>query len=111
MPNKLITINMRRYLVTQPRNKRARKAIRFIVERVSHLTKTNPENVRISMELNSLVIKKYAKKLMPLRVNVSIEKDIATVTQFVDRKEEPKAAVAKPAAGKPTAEAKKEVKK
>jgi ribosomal protein L31E len=110
MQNKLITINMRRYLVTQPRNKRARKAIRFLIDRVAHYTKTKPGNVRISMELNSLVIKRYSRSMNPIRVNVGIDNEIATVTQFVDRKAEPKTEAVK-VAGKRPAEAKKEAKK
>jgi len=110
MQNKLITINMRRYLVTQPRNKRARKAIRFLIDRVAHYTKTPTENVKISMALNSLVMKKYSRDMSPIRVNVGIDNEIATVTQFVDRKEEPKAEAAK-ATGKSVTEAKKEAKK
>lgn len=106
MQNRLITINMRRYLVTQPRTKRSRKAIRFLVDRVAHLTKMKPENVRISMELNSLVMKRHSRKLTPIRVNVSIDNERATVTPFVDRKEVPKAEATK-VAGKRVAEVKK----
>ena len=78
----LITINIRKYLVTQPRNKRARKAARYIRERVSHFTKTSIDNVRLSQELNSLIAKRISRKMVPVKLSVKIEEGKATAEPF-----------------------------
>ena len=109
MQNKLITINMRRYLSTQPRTKRINKCVKFLIARVAHLTKVSPDSVKIDQKLNVLIFKRYVKTMEPMKVNVGIDNGIATVTQFVEkavRKEEPKAAATKEPAKK-AAEAKK----
>ena len=103
MQNKLITINIRRYLSTQPRTKRINKNVKFLIERVAHLTKVDPDNVRIDQGLNTLIFKRYSKTMAPMKVNVSIDNGRATVTQFAEkaaRKEVPKAAAAKEPAKK-----------
>ncbi len=109
MQNRLITINIRRYLSTQPRTKRINKNVKFLIERVAHLTKVDPDNVKIDQGLNTLIFKKYSKSMVPMTVNVSIDNGRATVTQFVEKaakKEAPKAAAVKEPAKK-AAEAKK----
>ena len=73
--NKLITINLRKYLASQPRNKRARKAMLLVREQVSRLAKVKPENIKVSQNLNSLIFKRYSKKLTPIKLNVSIDKE------------------------------------
>lgn len=85
MQNRLITINIRRYLSTQPRTKRINKNVKFLIERVAHLTKTEPGNVRIDQGLNTLIFKKYSKTMAPMKVNVNIDNGVATVTQFVEK--------------------------
>ena len=65
MVDRLLTINIRKYLSTQPRTKRARKAARYIRERVSHYTKIKEENIRLSQELNALIFKVYWKHMTP----------------------------------------------
>ena len=110
MQNRLITINIRRYLSTQPRTKRINKCVKFLKERVAHLTKTDPENIRIDQGLNVLIFKKYSKTMAPMQVNVCIDNGRATVTQFVEKavkKAEPKAAAAAKEQPKKAAEAKK----
>src|SRR5208283_3265857 len=87
MPNRLITINIRKYLSTQPRGKRNNKAIKLLRSQVSRLTKVKPENVRFSQEFNSLVFKKYSTLLTPVKLNVNIDNERATVTPFVEKAE------------------------
>lgn len=87
----LLTINIRKYLVTQPRNKRARKAVNYIRERVSHYTKTSIENVKLSQDLNSLIVKKFSSKMTPVKLNVRLDGGKAVAEPFaekVEKKEE-----------------------
>jgi ribosomal protein L31E len=110
MPNKLITINIRKYLSTQPRTKRRNKAIKLLKAQVSRLAKVKPEDVRISQSLNSLVFKRYSKDLNLVKLNVSVEKDRATVTPFeekVEKKSDAKTEGARGATAKSAAETKK----
>ncbi len=83
----LLTINIRKYLVTQPRNKRARKAVSYIRERVSHYTKTSIENVRLSQDLNSLIVKKFSNRMTPVKLNVKLEAGKAVAEPFAERVE------------------------
>ena len=62
--------------------------------------KVDEENVKLSGDLNILMIKRHVKSMLPLKVNVKIENGIATVSPFAM----PKAAAA------PAAPAKKEAK-
>ena len=78
----LLTINMRRYLVTQPRTKRKYKAIKYIRERVSHFTKTNIDDVLLSQELNVMILKSYANRMAPIRLAVKIDGGKATAEPF-----------------------------
>ncbi len=82
MAERILTINIRKYLATQPRTKRTKKAIRYIRERVAHYTKTELDSVKLSQDLNVQVFKVYAKTMVPLKVSVKIEKGIATVAPF-----------------------------
>lgn len=84
----LLTINMRRYLVTQPRNKRKYKAIRYLRERISHYTKTDIDNVLLSQELNSFVLKRAAKNMIPIKLTVKIDNGKATAEPFSPEKEQ-----------------------
>lgn len=79
MAERLITINIRKYLSTQPRTKRARKAAGYIRERVAHYTKLQEENVKLSYKLNELIFKKYAKSMVPVKLIVKIGTDTADV--------------------------------
>ncbi len=92
----LLTINLRKYLVTQPRNKRAYKATRYVRDRVSHFTKTDIDNVKISMELNSLIVKQFSKKMSPVKMTVKMENGKAFAEPFMPERaaaqEAPKAA-------------------
>lgn len=69
----LLTVNIRKYLVGQPRTKRARKAVMYVRDRIAHFTKTEVENVRIDQELNRVIVKKYSKSMTPVRMNIKIE--------------------------------------
>ena len=88
MAERLITINLRKYLVTQPRTKRARKASRYVRERIAHYTKLDPENVKIGYDLNNLIFKYYSRKMVPLKVRVKIGTDTADVLLYVEGKPE-----------------------
>jgi ribosomal protein L31E len=85
MPERIITLNLRKYLVHQPRGKRRNKAVKYIRERVSHYTKVKQENVKISQQLNSLVITKYSRTMNPLKLNVKIGTDTADVFPFSEQ--------------------------
>ncbi len=94
MASRLITIGIRKYLVGQPRTKRARKAVRYVRERIAHYTKTDEDSVKISPSLSELIIKRHAKSMLPVRANISIEKGIVTASPFSEQKAEEKAAPA-----------------
>ncbi len=91
----LLTINIRKYLVTQPRNKRAYKAAKYVRDRISHFTKTDIDNVKISQELNSLIVKRFSKKMSPVKMNVKMENGKAFAEPFIleksGKQEAPKA--------------------
>ena len=97
MADRLITINIRKYLVTQPRTKRARKAVKYIRERVAHYTKLKPENVKLGYDLNNLIFKYYSIRMVPVKVRVKIGTDTADVLPFIDE------SMKKTAAASPTA--------
>ena len=82
METRVLTINLRRYLVTQPRTKRARKASRYLKERIAHYTKTEIENVKIDRDLNSMIVKYYSKRMKPVKASVRITDGIARVFEF-----------------------------
>ena len=82
MANRLITINLRRYLVNRPRRLRHKKAASYLRDGVAHYSKVNSERVKISRELSELLTKHHVKSMRPIRVNVSIEGGVATVTPF-----------------------------
>lgn len=88
MAERLITINLRKYLVKQPRTKRARKAARYVRERIAHYTKLDPENIKIGYDLNNLIFKYYSRKMLPLKVRVKVGTDTADVLPYVEGKAE-----------------------
>lgn len=121
MADRLLTINLRNYLVERPVRRRAMKISKYVRNRVAHYVKIDEENVKISGELNILMIKKHAKSMLPLKVNVKIENGKAMVSPFAQPKKEaapaqqPKAAAAPEAKradakGAPKAEVKREAK-
>ena len=79
-----MTISIRRYLASQPITKRGRKAVRYIRERIAHYTKTNEENVKISMELNSRIVKHYSKRMTPVKMSIDVDKGVALAKPFED---------------------------
>jgi ribosomal protein L31E len=106
MASRLITIGIRKYLVEQPRTKRARKAVRYVRERIAHYTKTDEENVKLSTSLNELIIKRHAKSMLPVRASISVDKGVVTASPFSEQKAEPKQEVKKAeAAAAPKAKA------
>ncbi len=92
MVDRLITLNIRKYLATQPRTKRARKAVKYVRERVSHFTKIKQENVKLAYDLNNLIFKEYSRSMRPLKLRVKIGTDTADVLPF--REVEPTKTVA-----------------
>jgi hypothetical protein len=103
MADRLLTINLRNYLVRQSVRKRPMKISGYVRERVAHYTKTEEENVKLTGDLNILMIKRHARSMLPLKVNVKIENGIATVSPFAMPK---KAATATPEAKPAKTEAK-----
>jgi ribosomal protein L31E len=97
MADRLLTINIRKYLVTQPRPKRAKKAAKYIRERVSHFTKIRQENIRLGNELNNLIFKRYSRTMVPVKVRVKIGTDTADVLPFVEETAKKPEAMAKDA--------------
>lgn len=89
MAERLLTINLRKYLVDVPRTKRFRKAPPYVRERVAHYMKLNVENVRIDKALAHDIVAKYAKSMLPLRLSVNIDKDVATVKAFMPQAQQP----------------------
>lgn len=93
MANRLLTINIRDYLVRTPVRKRHMRISNYIKSRIAKSTNVRTGNIKINNDLNALILTKYLKSMGKLKVNVNIEKDKATVTAFSE-----KAAVPKPAA-------------
>ena len=85
----LLTLNLRKYLSTQPRNKRARKAVDYVRDRVAHYTKTDLENVRLSQDLNSLIVRKFSRKMVPIKLNVKMDGGKAVAEPFAQEREKP----------------------
>ena len=86
MAERLLTINIRDYLVNQPRRKRAMRVSTYIKGRVAHYANVRLDNVRISKELNSLIIKRHVKSMKPLKVSINMEKEKAMVTAFGEKR-------------------------
>jgi ribosomal protein L31E len=106
MVDKLLTINLRNYLVKQSRRRRHMKISKYVRNRVSHYMKVDEENVKLTGDLNIVMIKKHALTMLPLKVNVKIENGIATVSPFATKKAQAPAATtatAKKAEAKPAA--------
>lgn len=87
MANRLITINLRKYLAKQPRVKRNNKAIALIRSQVARFAKVSPENVKLGQELNALVFKRYSRRPTPVKLNVAVDNGRATVTPFPEKAE------------------------
>jgi len=100
MADRLLTINLRNYLVDRPVRRRHMKISKYVRERVAHYTKMEEENVKLTGDLNILMIKKHAKSMLPLKLNVKIENGIATVSPFAQP------VAKKPATATPKAESK-----
>lgn len=98
MASRVATIRVREFLVNQKRPQRARKAAKYIRQRIAHYSKLEPENVKLSIALNALIIKKYAKKMVPVKVNINIENGIAHVTPFVQQQKQTAQTAAQPGA-------------
>lgn len=86
METRVLSIGIRKYLVRQPRNKRARKATRYFRERIAHYTKIGIENVKIDRDLNSMIMKYYARHMTSIKASIKIDNGIATVSRFGEAK-------------------------
>ncbi|MGC8652014.1 MAG: hypothetical protein ACP5UH_02065 [Candidatus Micrarchaeia archaeon] len=101
MANKLVTINLRKYLVNQPRTKRIRKAISYVRAQVARHAKVDEADVKLSKELNEHIFKYAARRMTPLKLSISIDNNIATASTFKEAQanapaaEKPKAAQGK----------------
>ncbi len=84
MASKLITISIRKYLVTQPRTKRMRKAATYIRERVSHYMKVDLDKVKFSRDLNN-EITAHSLRMKPVKLSIDIDKGIATASLFKEQ--------------------------
>ncbi len=82
MATRLLTINIRKYLVNQPRRKRPARISRYIRYRIAQSTNIKSGNIKITQDLNSLVLKKYLFSMKPLKVSIEIDKDKAKVSHF-----------------------------
>ncbi|MDE1865428.1 MAG: hypothetical protein KGH94_02190 [Candidatus Micrarchaeota archaeon] len=87
MADRLLTINLRNYLVRQPVRRRHMRLARYVRNRIAHYVKVEEEKVKISKELNNLMVKSYSKSMLPLKVNVKIENGTATASPFTQKKE------------------------
>jgi ribosomal protein L31E len=86
MPTKLITINIRRYLVTQPRSRRQKRLSSYVKDRIAHYMKVTQENVKIDSEMNKALVKFYSKNMLPLKANVNIDNGTAKVSLYSEKK-------------------------
>jgi ribosomal protein L31E len=82
MAEVLLTINMRKFLLKQKKSMRSRRAAGYVRDRVAHYLKLAPENVRLSGELNNMIIKYYSKSMHKLKLSVNVDKGIATAKPF-----------------------------
>ena len=89
---RILTINIRKYLVGKPRTKRRSSAVRFIRERIAHATKLNPVDVNLTPELNNSIIKHYSKAMVPLKINLSIDNGKVQASSFSEVKPQAKQA-------------------
>ena len=95
MPAKLLTINIRNYLVKSPRSMRQRRLSHYVRDRVAHYMKLKLENVKIDSELNKALVRQYSKSMLPLKTNVNIDNGIAKVSLYSNKPVQ-QAAAAKP---------------
>ena len=82
MAERLITINIRRYLAMQPRTKRVKRAARYIRERAAHYMKMDEGDVAISTELNNRIVKYYSKKMVPIKLSAKVDNGKAVLNEF-----------------------------
>ena len=82
MASRLLTINIRKYLSRQPRRKRPMRIAHYVRRRIAGATNVSGDSIKISKELNSIMLKENMRSMKPLKVNISIENGIATVTPF-----------------------------
>jgi len=85
MPTRLLTINIRDYLVNQPRRKRPARMMRYVKYKIAQQTNLREENIKISQDLNSSMIKNNLRNMHKLKVSIEIDKDKATVKQFQEK--------------------------
>ena len=97
MAERLITINIRRYLAMQPRTKRVKRAARYIRERAAHYMKMDEGDVSISTELNNRIVKYYSKKMVPIKLSAKVDNGKAVLNEFSAAEQKP---AEKAAAGK-----------
>ncbi len=90
------TIGLRRILSAHA-GKRRDKSIRYIRESAAKIAGVNPESVRISGDLNRLVMVHAGRHIRRIKVKIVKEKEIATVKPFEEqiKKAEATAAVQK----------------
>ncbi len=86
MAHKVFILNIRKYLVTQPRTKRRNKAVRFVRERIAHYTKMPLEAVKIDQTLNSMITKFSARTMNKLKLDVNVENGKALLTPFIEKR-------------------------
>jgi ribosomal protein L31E len=82
MAERVITISLRKYLSTQPVTKRRMKAVKYLRNRIAHYSKVKEEDVKLSKELNQLVVKVHSRRMSPVKVRVEIDKGIASAKPF-----------------------------
>ena len=82
MAERLITINIRRYLAMQPRTKRVKRAARYVRERAAHYMKMDEGDVSISTELNNRIVKYYSKKMVPIKLSAKVDNGKAVLNEF-----------------------------
>ncbi len=85
MANRLLTINIRNYLVKQPRRKRPARIARYVRYKIARAVKMRLENVKMTGELNQLILKKHLHSMMPLKVSINVEKEKATAMPFGEK--------------------------
>ncbi|MGC8586616.1 MAG: hypothetical protein ACP5K5_03695 [Candidatus Micrarchaeia archaeon] len=100
MVNKIVTINIRKYLVKQPRTKRIRKAVSYVRVQAARHAKMSIENVKLSEELNEYIFKHAAREMTPLKLSIAIEANKAIVSPFKEQQTQASQTAEKKAKGK-----------
>lgn len=100
VPEKVLTLGLRKKLVGIHRTRRRSRAIDLIREGVARFSKVSPESVRIDGRLNSFAMQSTGTRMRKLKLRINRDGELTRVSLFeqkpastanvVPKKEEPK---------------------